>query len=61
MKTGFLKPGMRVIYHGHLKNTPLTFHKRDDQPGMNRWYFKYDDGAITCLTSHEVNKRIARS
>lgn len=60
MKTGNLKPGMKVLYHGHLSNTPMTFYKRDDNPSMNRWYFKYDDGTITALSSHEVNKRIAR-
>ena len=61
MKTGFLKEGMKVVYHGHLSNTPMTFHRRDDNPAMNRWYFKYEDGTITYMTSHEVNKRIARA
>jgi hypothetical protein len=58
MKTGFLQEGMKVVYHGHLNDTPMTFYRRDTNPAFNRWYFKYEDGTITYLTSHEVNKRI---
>ena len=60
MKTGFLEPGMKVIYHGHLKDSPMTFHKRDEGSIKNRWYFKCEDSSVTYMTSHEVNKRVTR-
>lgn len=61
MKTGFLKPGMKVIYHGHLRDLPMTFYKRDEGSIKNRWYFRYEDGELTALTAYEVNKRISRA
>ena len=43
MKTEFLKPGIKVIYHGHLKDSPMSFHKKDDVILINIFQLKCSD------------------
>lgn len=56
MKTGCLKPGMKVIYHGYLKDSKMIFIRRTYGPHA-KWFFELTDGSIVYLTSHEVNTR----